>query len=142
MTAPVLVRCTLPASPERVFDLFTQADQLALWFCEDAQSDLRPGGAIRAGWVDEEGETWTRSGRWVELDRPFVASLEWFDEGSEVQAFRIAIAPHAQGCTLTVLSPALPPRDAVPADVLLDAVRQGWEHTLEALAGMLRAEHS
>lgn len=142
MSAPIVVRCTLPASPARVFDLFTRADQLMMWFCDTAHSDLVVGGEVRAQWTDEEGEVWTRSGRWAELDPPFVAVLDWQGEAGTVEPFRIAIAPHAEGASLTVLSPGLPPRDSIPQDVALDAARQGWEHTLEMLAGLLRDERT
>lgn len=163
----VIVRRTLPASPERVFDLFTRGEDLARWFCDACDSDPRLGGEVHAAWIDEEGEPWDRLGHWLEFDRPFVATLEWLEaedfEGQSAdphvladgqpitvgaeepaprqrETLRIALAPHPDGCTVTVLSPLMQGRDTIRPEVLHDTVRHGWETTLQGLEQLLREE--
>ena len=40
----------IDASRERVWTVLTQADEVARWFGDSAEIDLRPGGAARFGW--------------------------------------------------------------------------------------------
>lgn len=83
MARPVIVRQVLPAAPARVFALFTEGPELARWFCDAADSDVRPGGEVHAAWVDEDGEPWDRIGLWRELEPPHLAVLEWLDDDSD-----------------------------------------------------------
>ncbi len=157
----VVVRRALPAPPQRIFALFTDGSELSRWFCDKAESDVRQGGTIHAAWVDEEGQPWDRVGYWSELDPPYRATLTWLDEDDlaanssqalvddrqvvipvpqapDPETFRFAIAPHAQGSMVTIISPLPPANPNVRDEVLMDAVQQGWDQALTALDALLR----
>ncbi len=140
MNQPVIVRKFLTATPERVYELFTSSSGLSAWFCDHAVSDVAVGGYVHAKWQDEDGEAWERLGTWTELDPPFTATLTWLgaqpgqaeaepapDDDQLADSFRFAIAPQAHGCVVTVLTPLPQTEVPVRADVLLDAIRQGWD---------------
>jgi uncharacterized protein YndB with AHSA1/START domain len=135
----LVLRFELPATAERVFDLFTRGDQLTTWFCDQADSDVQPGGRLVATWLDEDGETWARSGTWVELEAPGFARLVWDAEEGPADEWQFGIAGCEGGCRVTVVSPVLP-HPNLPNDVRQDAVRQGWERTFAALDQLLRTE--
>lgn len=163
--APVVIRHVLPAPPQQIWQLFTSGEQLARWFCDAADSDVRIGGEVHAAWVDEDGEHWDRVGVWTDLDPPYRATLEWLDD-DEVTApqealtgdmqvvvgapeadvpatpkprdsLRFAIAPHPQGSTVTVLSPLPQTTIAIREDVLREAAQQGWRKAFEELEQLL-----
>lgn len=76
-SAPVMrqlvIRRTVKASPERIFDAFTDADQLTKWWwpagfsCPSADADLRVGGKYRLTMEWPE---------WIPIDARFSHALE------------------------------------------------------------------
>jgi uncharacterized protein YndB with AHSA1/START domain len=165
---PVAVRHVLAAPPERVFALFTQGPELSKWFCDAAESEVKLGGEVHAAWVDEEGEGWDRVGVWTELDPPYRGTLTWLDEEDEADpnppalvddvqvilpiegeapqparepdTFRFAIAPHANGSMVTVISPLPNASVQLRDEVLIDAVQQGWQQAFAELDALLQQE--
>ena len=49
---------TVSSPRERVWKALTAADELARWFGDSAEVDLRPGGALRFGWSEFEAVAW------------------------------------------------------------------------------------
>jgi hypothetical protein len=81
-TKQLVIERTLKASPERVFDAFTDPDQLTKWWwpngftCPAAEVDLRVGGTYRVAmeWPDfipvEAQFSHYMGGEYYEIDRP------------------------------------------------------------------------
>jgi uncharacterized protein YndB with AHSA1/START domain len=63
----------IEASRERVWAVLTEAQQVAGWFGDSAEIDLRPGGRARFGWA-EQGVHLAVIER---VDRPSVFSYRW-----------------------------------------------------------------
>ncbi|GEM_PF-2660754 len=140
----VFVREAMPASAERVFDLMTRADQLALWLCEEALSDRRVDGDVVARWHDPTGTTsgMIRRGRWVEFEAPRLAYLQWESDGSAgpPELLKIAVAETETGCAVTIVSPCPQEFDHTSIGTVQDATRRSWQSLLRELAAMLRNE--
>ena len=147
----VVVRQALPTSPERAFALFTNGPQLATWFCSEAESEEKLGGALHATWHEEDGESYERLGRFAEWQPPHMAVVEWLggasqsaDEAEPVEIapdiWRLAIAPAADGCIVTVVSPLLRSEAPVRADILYETAKMGWEAVFQTLRELLAAE--
>jgi uncharacterized protein YndB with AHSA1/START domain len=144
----VYVRHAMPASAERVFDLMTRADQLALWLCDEAASDVVVNGKLSATWRDptQQDRDVTRRGTWVEVERPSLAYLRWEDpspgaDPEHPEMLRVAIADAEDGDVwLTVASPCPQQFEMTNAATVQDATRQSWEQLLGELAALLRAE--
>ncbi len=141
----IFVRETMPASAERVFALMTRADQMALWLCDEAQSESKVGGAVVAKWHDPTGQTagMTRCGTWVEFEPPRLAYLAWkdsdrHDRGSD--ELKIAVAETEDGCAITVVSPCPQHFEHTSIGTVQDATRKSWQQLLQELAAMLREE--
>jgi uncharacterized protein YndB with AHSA1/START domain len=60
---------TIDASPEQVFRVLTEADELARWFPSSAESDARTGGAYTYRFeFDDESRNHTYSGEYLEVE--------------------------------------------------------------------------
>jgi uncharacterized protein YndB with AHSA1/START domain len=76
--AEIDIRRVYAASPQRVWDAWTQPDQLAKWWGkrgwtaipESIVLDVRPGGSFRVTTVHESGEEMTNEGTYTEVDEP------------------------------------------------------------------------
>ena len=72
------IRRVYNASPQRLWDAWTQPDQLASWWGkrgwqarpESIVLDVRPGGTFRVTTVNHEGEEMTNEGTYSEVDPP------------------------------------------------------------------------
>lgn len=127
--AAVEVAVRIDASPETVFDFFTDPDKKVQWMGRAAELDPRPGGLYR---VDINGRNIAR-GEFVELDRPnrVVFTWGWESEESPVRpgssTVEILLAPDGDGTQLRLLH-----RD-LPDEAARTAHRGGWEHYAERL---------
>ena len=81
--APAAVVCQrLPAPPDVVFDEWTDAGRLAEWMCPrparcvNVEADPRIGGTLRFD-VEEAGNTFRVSGKYVTLERPNRVAFTW-----------------------------------------------------------------
>ena len=81
----------IAAPPERVFDLWTEPDQLTKWWGPDgfdtpeSAMDVRPGGRWRTTMRSPEGNLYTVSGVYREIDPPrrLVFTWGWDDENGK-----------------------------------------------------------
>lgn len=75
----IIRRVTVSAPIERVWTAITQADQLAQWFGDSAEVDLRVGGSITLGWSEYDTST---SGVVERVDEPNVFAFRWQSSAS------------------------------------------------------------
>jgi uncharacterized protein YndB with AHSA1/START domain len=76
--AEIDIRRVYAGPPQRVWDAWTQPDQLARWWGkrgwtaipESIVLDVRPGGTFRVTTVHESGEAMTSEGAYTEVDEP------------------------------------------------------------------------
>jgi uncharacterized protein YndB with AHSA1/START domain len=64
----------IPVDIETVWEALTSAEGISLWFGDEAEIDLRPGGEARFGWTEYEASSHAIV---VEVDRPTRFSYRW-----------------------------------------------------------------
>ena len=80
---PLVVRRIITATPERLFDSWTRADELRQWWgpesvsCTAAEVDLRVGGQYRIANQFPDGTTLWISGEFEHIDRPRKLVYTW-----------------------------------------------------------------
>jgi uncharacterized protein YndB with AHSA1/START domain len=127
----------LVAPPARVFAALTQADHLAHWLCDEAQSEPRGGGRVTLRWRRAGSSEQPFTGSWVAFDAPracafaggepshpdgYAGRIEWTLEPSD-------------GGTRLVTRHRMPPRVEY-ADVV-KRYAGAWPRALERLAKYL-----
>ncbi|MHB8719494.1 MAG: SRPBCC family protein [Candidatus Dormibacteria bacterium] len=139
------------ASPDRVFDAFTDPAQLVQWWwphgfsCPAAEVDLRVGGTYRIamtwpGAVEVENQfSHAMGGEYFEIDRPhhLVMSGRVFnDEQGELFATLIDLTldVHDGGTLLTMRQSYFEP---LPPPQALAGAEQGWSEQLDKLDALL-----
>ncbi|MGH7746643.1 MAG: SRPBCC family protein [Candidatus Dormibacteria bacterium] len=143
----LVIERTLPASPERVFDAFTDPEQLTQWWwphgftCPAAEVELRIGGTYRLAmqWPDSfpSGNQFSHymAGEYYEIERPrrlVMSGRAGNDEQGELFATLIDLTLEARdGGTLLTMRQSyfepLPPAEA------LGGAEQGWKEQLDKL---------
>jgi len=134
-----VVRLTklLPASPEQVFDAWTDPDSLAKWFLPGpvkigpVELDLRVGGRYRIVIVGEtEHELW---GEYLEIERPKRLVFTWYSANTGGGETLVTIEFEARGerTELTLTHEQLPNRQAAAQH------ESGWTNILDALGNHL-----
>jgi uncharacterized protein YndB with AHSA1/START domain len=126
--------------PVKVWAALTTAEGLAAWFGEEADIDLRPGGAARMRWA---------SGHSVEMrvervEEPTVFGFTWqieeLPEDDQRRTYvEFTLEPAGAGTRLTVVETGFAqlPEDAHRKTY--DSHLQGWASELGELAGYLDA---
>jgi uncharacterized protein YndB with AHSA1/START domain len=127
--AAVEVAVTIAASPDTIFDFFTDPDKMIQWMGRDADLDPRPGGVMRC---DINGRD-VASGEFVELDPPHRLVFTWGWESEESQtrpgSSTVEVTLAEQGDETLV---TLRHRD-LPTPQSREAHTHGWNHYLDRL---------
>ena len=147
----LVIERTLKSSPERVFDAFTDPDQLTKWWwptgfsCPAAEVDLRVGGKYRLamewpGSIPAEAQfSHYMGGEYYEIDRPrrlVMSGRAVNDEQGELFATLIEVTFEARegGTALTMRQSYFEPMP--PAEAMAGA-EQGWSEQLDKLERLL-----
>lgn len=150
-TKQLVIERTFNASPERVFDAFTDPAQLTQWWwpngfsCPAAEVDLRVAGKYRIAmeWPGsipaEQQFSHYMGGEYYEIDRPHrlvMSGRAVNDEQGELFATLIEITLEARegGTALTMRQSYFEPMP--PAEALAGA-EQGWSEQLDKLERLL-----
>ena len=147
----LVIERTFNASPERIFDAFTDPVQLQIWWwpsgftCPAAEVDLRVGGTYRIGmqWPDfiptDQQFSHYMGGEYYEIDRPHrlvMSGRAVNDEQGELFAtlIEVTLEPQGDGCTLTMRQSYFEP---MPPAEALSGAKQGWTEQLDKLVTLL-----
>lgn len=139
----------LPATPDEVFEAYTDADKQKIWFSildekpgiVDIHVDLRVGGKQTAVWGPDADTLFHETQTFLEIDRPHRLVTESTGGGPDGSAMttRIEVTFDAQddGCLVTVVQtgfPAVEVRDFFNQEV--------WNGALARIEAYLRAQHA
>lgn len=127
MNEPFRTSIDIAATPEHVFDYFTNPELLVRWMGDFARLDAVEDGVFS---VDIHGVL--IRGHFIHLDKPHVIEIAWGEAGNEAMppgASRLRVTFEAQGDQTRV---HLEHSGLVPAEAKKHAI--GWPHFLERLA--------
>jgi uncharacterized protein YndB with AHSA1/START domain len=147
----LVIQRVIQAPPERVFDAFTDPDQLQKWWwpngftCPAAEVDLRVGGKYRLAmqWPGSIPAAARFShymgGEFFEIDRPHrlvMSGRAVNDEQGELFAtlIEVALEPCDGGTALTVRQSYFEP---LPPPEAMAGAEQGWSEQLDKLERLL-----
>lgn len=131
----LVVRRFIAASPERLFDAYTQAQELRQWWgpesvrCTAAELDLRVGGTYHIANQMPDGSTLWIDGEFEHIERPHKLVFTWRIGANAQTAERVTVSFVARsgGTEVTVTHERI-------ADVaILERHRAGWEGCLAGL---------
>ena len=131
----------LPHPPQKVWTALTTAEGLSSWFGDVAEIDLRPGGAARMTWTEENFTAHLRVER---VEPPVAFGYTWVISGLPEEDPRrtyveFRLEPVAAGTRLTVTESGFA---QLPEDIYrkaFDGNTEGWGKELGDLAAYLDA---
>jgi uncharacterized protein YndB with AHSA1/START domain len=138
VTVVLIVRKSIRASPERVFDAWTQPEHLKLWWgpksveCIDAEVDLRVGGRYRIANQFPDGKILWISGEFETIERPHRLVYTW-RVGSEAAAERVTVTFEERAKETEVIVM----HERIPTQAMRDMHEQGWVGCLDGLVDYL-----
>jgi uncharacterized protein YndB with AHSA1/START domain len=125
----VEVEVRIDASPETVFDFFTDPDKMVQWMGRSHELDPRPGGVFRC---DINGRD-IASGSYVEVDRPRRVVFTWGWESEEsatrpgTSTVEVSLDEAGEGTLVRLVHRGLATEESRTQH------RHGWEHYAERL---------
>lgn len=137
----LVVRRTIRATPERLFDAWTRPEELRKWWgpqgvtCIAAEVDLRVGGRYRIANQFADGRLLWISGEFELIERPRTLAYTWQLEPPVGPAERVIVTLEAHGPDTRVVVTHQRITDAK----LRQQHEQGWLGCLEGLAGYLES---
>lgn len=133
---PLVVRKTIRATPERLFEAWTRPADLEHWWgpegvtCISPEVDLRVGGRYRIGNRMPDGAVLWIVGEFEIVDPPHRLTYTWQLEGNPAPTERVTVRfePRA-GATEVIVT-----HEHILDEARLDQHRQGWVGCLASLA--------
>lgn len=131
----LVARRTIRASARRVFDAWTQPEQLRAWWgprpvtCSDAEVDLRVGGRFRIVNALPDGRTVTIFGvfRVVEPPRKLVYTWQMDDGTPESSLVTVTFEARGEGTEVVVV------HEDIPTEPVRESHENGWRGCLDGL---------
>jgi uncharacterized protein YndB with AHSA1/START domain len=131
----LVVRKTIRATPERLFDAWTQPAQLRKWWgpgdveCTEAQIDLRVGGHYRIANRFPDGRIVWITGQFELIEPPDRLVYTWSVEPQTVrERVTVRFERRGDGTDLIVM------HERIADEPTRDVHEQGWRDCLEGLA--------
>jgi uncharacterized protein YndB with AHSA1/START domain len=122
---------TIAATPETVFEYFTDPEKMVQWMGTEATLDPRPGGVCR---INPTGHA-VMSGRFLEVEPPHRLVLSWgwetelFSTPPQSTLVEVTLTPTQEGTLLRLMHRRLDPSAHA-------FHRAGWDHYIPRLAGL------
>jgi uncharacterized protein YndB with AHSA1/START domain len=140
----LVVRRTVRATPERLFDAWTMPEQLRQWWgppsvaCIDAEVDLRVGGRYRIANQFPDGKVLWISGEFEAIERPRRLVYTWrlTPEGVEFERVSVTFVAHGHSTEVIVA------HERISSPAMRDGHEQGWTGCLDGLAEYLDEQGS
>lgn len=135
----LIVRKTIRATAERLFDAWSQPEQLKKWWgpqsvvCIDAEVDLRVGGRYRIANQFPDGKILWITGQFEAIERPGKLVYTWSLEPETDVSERVTITFESRGAATEVIVT----HERIPNTALRDMHEQGWQGCLNGLAKYL-----
>jgi glutathione S-transferase len=130
------IRAVFPnATPDFLFDAFTQPDLLAQWWVPQAELQARPGGTFRFRWTDKN---WTLFGTLLAFERGKHLKFTWkWEHAPELpqRTVDLSFSASGSGCVLDLTHGRY---GASPRDLQdRENHRTGWHHFLNRLSRLV-----
>ncbi len=130
---------TVGRSIEQVWSALTESEELAKWFGDSAEVDLRPGGSISFGWSEYDA---IATGVVERIERPTLFSYRWTsgapgDGDPSYTLVTFELRPTEGGTEVTVVESGLA---ALPDELhqkTLEENSSGWAAELADLQALL-----
>jgi uncharacterized protein YndB with AHSA1/START domain len=138
---PLVVRKVVQATPERLFEAWTNPAQLEQWWgpdgvtCVDPAVDLRVGGRYRIGNRLPDGTIVWIVGEFEIIDPPHRLTYTWRLEGASGTVERVTVRFEPRGSATDVIVT----HEHIPDQMRRDQHQSGWRGCLEGLAEFLKA---
>jgi uncharacterized protein YndB with AHSA1/START domain len=140
-TVTLVVRRVIPATPERLFDAWTEPDHLTRWWgpsgvtCPLADIDLRVGGSYRIANRFASGETVYITGEFQAIERPRKLVFTWRMESSEGPSEIVTVLFEASnaGTEVSVI------HERIADQSTLGGHEVGWHGCLDGLVAYMSA---
>jgi len=138
-TATILLefRLEIAPAPERAFAALTEAEHLARWFCDEAESQPAPGGRLVLRWNRPDSSPAPFEGRWLVFEAPSSCAYDGGHAGyPNGYAGRVGfeIAPGGHG-TVVIARHRLPNR--LDYEPIAETYRASWPRALARLGKYL-----
>ena len=135
----LVVRRTIRASPQRVFEAWTTPELLVKWWgpagvrCPSADVDLQVGGIYRIGNEMPSGDTVWISGEFEHIDPPNELIYTWQVEPARSAPERVTVRfeAHAEGTEVIVV------HERIASEPARDQHLAGWNGCLDGLETLL-----
>jgi uncharacterized protein YndB with AHSA1/START domain len=137
----LVVRKTIQATPERLFQAWTEPAQLQQWWgpegvkCIDPEVDLRVGGRYRIGNQLPDGKVLWIAGEFEVIEPPHKLTYTWQLEGNSNAFERVTVRFEPRGEATEVIVT----HEHIPNETLRDQHQLGWLGCLDGLAEYLKA---
>jgi len=131
----LVVRRTIRASAGRLFEAWTQPEQLRVWWgprpvtCVSAEVDLRVGGRYRIVNALPDGTTLAIEGAFEEIEPPHKLVYTWCMGREQQESSRVTVRfePRDDATEVIVVHEQLPTPD------VRDSHEEGWQGCLDGL---------